>query len=112
MIIVTKFGTTHLSKYFWLKCELLNLGGWGTLKIFEAMVFKREIGASCSLDVKMLDTTNDGIVLSIEQNLIDSNDLLFIKDFVSQHNLSLLLDSERYFISTSALTPYSQPVWG
>jgi len=81
------------------------------LKIFEAMVFKREIGTSCSLDVKMLDTINDGIVLSIEQNLVNSNHLLFIKDFVHQHNLSLLLDSERYFISTSALIPYCKSVW-
>jgi len=81
------------------------------LKIFEAMVFKREIGTSCSLDVKMLDTINDGIVLSIEQSLVNSNGLLFITDFVNQHKLSLLLDSECYFISTNALTPSSQSMW-
>ncbi len=75
------------------------------------MVFKRTIGISCSLDVKMLDTINDGIVLSIDQNLVNSNELLFIKDFVNQHKLSLLLDSERYFISTNALTPSSQSMW-
>ena len=67
------------------------------------MLFKREIGTSCSLDVKMLDTLNDGLVLSIEQNLVNSNALVYIKDFVNQHKLSLLLDSERYFISTTAL---------
>ena len=59
----------------------------------------------------MLDTINDGIILSIDQNLVNSNELLFITDFVNQHKLSLLLDSERYFISTNALTPSSQSMW-
>jgi hypothetical protein len=59
----------------------------------------------------MLDTLKDGIVLSIEQNLVNSNDLVFITNFVNQHKLSLLLDSERYFISTNALAPSSQCVW-
>jgi hypothetical protein len=81
------------------------------LKIFEAMVFKRKIGASCSLDVKMLDTVKDGIVLSIDQNLVNSNSLAFITEFVNQNNLSLLLDSERYFISTNTLSPSSQSLW-
>ena len=81
------------------------------MKIFEAMIFKRAIVASCSLNVRMLDTINDGIVLSIDQNLVNSNELLFITDFVNQHKLSLLLDSERYFISTNALTPSSQSTW-
>ena len=81
------------------------------LRIFEAMVFKREIGSSCSLDIKMLDTIDDGFVLSIDQNLVKNNDLSFITDFVNQHKLSLLLDSERYFISTNALSPSSQYFW-
>jgi hypothetical protein len=81
------------------------------LKTFEAMVFKREIGSICSLDVKMLDTINDGFVLSIDQNLVNRNNLSFITDFVNQHKLSLLLDSERYFISTNALAPSSQYFW-
>ena len=81
------------------------------MKIFEAMVFKREIGSSCSLDVKMLDTVNDGFVLTIEQSLVSSNGLSLITDFVNQHKLSLLLDSERYFISTNALTPSSLYFW-
>ena len=84
---------------------------WDNLKIFEAMVFKREIGASSSLDVKMLDTLKDGIVLTFEQNAVNSNDLVYIKDFVSQHNLSLLLDSECYFISTNVLKPSSLSIW-
>ena len=74
-------------------------------------MFKREIGTSCRLDVKMLDTTNDGFVLTIEKNSVNSSNLPLITDFVNQHKLRLLLDSERYFISTSALTPYTQSVW-
>lgn len=81
------------------------------MKIFEAMVFKREIGTTCSLDIEMLDTINDGIVLSIDKNLVNSNNLSFITDFVGQHNLSLLLDSERYFISSKALAPYAKSSW-
>jgi hypothetical protein len=81
------------------------------MKIFEAMVLKREIGTSCSLDVKMLDTVNDGIVLIFDQSAVGSHDLVYIKDFVTQHNLSLLLDSECYFISTNVLKPSSLSVW-
>ncbi len=109
IVVVTKFGITCPDIFGYVSAKF----GWvrARLKIFEAMVFKRAIGASCSLNVKMLDTINDGIVLSIEQNLVNSDELLFITDFVNQHNLSLLLDSERYFISTNALTPSSQSMW-
>jgi hypothetical protein len=85
--------------------------GGDTLKIFDAMVFKREIGNGCSVDVKMIDTLNDGIVLSIEENLVNDNSLVFITDFVNRHNLSLLLEHGRYFISTYALTPSGLYVW-
>jgi hypothetical protein len=81
------------------------------MKIFEAMLFKRKIGTNCNINVKMLDTLNDEIILSIEENLVNSNDLVFITDFVNQHNLNLLLDNECYFISTNALTPFSQYMW-
>jgi hypothetical protein len=81
------------------------------LKIFEAMLFKREIGVSCSLDVKMLDTLNDGIVLTFKQSEVNKDALLYIKNFVSQHNLSLLLDSDCYFISTNLLKPSILSVW-
>ena len=81
------------------------------MKIFQAMVFKREIGTSCSLDVKMLDTEKDGVVLTFNQSAVNSNDLVYIKDFVTSHNLSLLLDSECYFISTNELKPSSLSVW-
>ena len=81
------------------------------MKIFEAMVFKREIGSSSSLDVKMLDAGKDGIVLTFEQSTVNNADLVYIKDFVSQHNLSLLLDSDCYFISTQTLQPSMLSVW-
>lgn len=80
------------------------------MKISEAMVFKRTIGANCSIDIKMLDTLNDGIVLTIEQNSVNPDALVFITDFVNQHKLSLLLESERYFISTNELSP-NQSIW-
>jgi len=83
----------------------------GKMKIFEAMVFKREIGTSSSLDVKMLDTVKDGIVLTFDQSAVNNIDLVYIKDFVTQHNLSLLLDSECYFISTNVLKPSILSVW-
>lgn len=81
------------------------------MKIFDAMLWKREIGTSCSINVKMLDTLKDGIVLTIEQNVVNSNNLVFLTDFVNQHKLSLLLDSECYFISTNTLKPSSLSVW-
>ena len=75
------------------------------------MVFKREIGTSCSLDVKMLDTEKDGVVLTFDQSAVNSTALVYIKDFVTQHNLSLLLESECYFISTNVLEPSRLSAW-
>jgi hypothetical protein len=81
------------------------------MKMYEAMVFKREIGTSCSFDIRMLDNGKDGVVLTFDQSAVNNNDLVYIKDFVTQHNLSLLLDSECYFISTNALEPSSLSIW-
>ena len=75
------------------------------LRIFDAMVFKREIGNGCSVDVNIIDTLNDGLILSIKENSVNKTVLEFITDFVNQHKLNLLLDNERYFISTKALIP-------
>ncbi len=58
----------------------------------------------------MLDTS-DGIVLSIEENSVNDNSLMFITDFVSQHKLNLLLDNERYLISTNTLHASSLYAW-
>ena len=81
------------------------------MKIFDAMVLKRELGTGCNIEVKMLDTLKDGIVLSIEQNSVDQNTLVYLRDFVDQHKLSLLLDCECYFISTNALTAFTRSIW-
>ena len=86
-------------------------GGKEKIKIFEAMLFKRKIGTSCSLNVKMLDTVKDGIVLTVDQSAVSHDNLAYIKDFVTQNNLSLLLDSECYFISKNGLKPSSLSVW-
>lgn len=75
------------------------------LRIFDAMIFKREIGNNCSVDVKIIDTLHDGLVLRITENSVDENVLDFITDFVNQHKLELLLDNECYFISTKVLKP-------
>jgi hypothetical protein len=83
----------------------------GKMRIFDAMLWKREIGTSGSIEVKMLDTLKDGIVLTIEQQLVDSSCLEFLKEFVKKNKLNLLLDNERYFISTNALKPSSLSVW-
>jgi hypothetical protein len=75
------------------------------LKISEAMGFKKTVSANCNIEVKMLDLLNDGIVLTIEQNAVNPDVMAFITEFVNQHKLSLLLESERYFISTNPLCP-------
>lgn len=81
------------------------------MRIFDAMLWKREIGTSGSIDVKMLDTMKEGIVLTIEQQLVDSSGLEFLKEFVKKNKLNLLLDNERYFISTNVLKPSRLSVW-
>ena len=78
------------------------------LKIFDAMILKRKIGTSCNIDVKILETSKDGLVLRIMENIVSKNSLELITDFVNQHKLNILLDSGAYFISTQILAP-SEP---
>ncbi len=59
----------------------------------------------------MLDTLNDGFILTIEQSLVNNDNLALITDFVNQHQLNLLVESERYFISSNALIPSGQHWW-
>ena len=54
------------------------------LKMFDAMILKREIVTSCNIDVKILETFKDGIVLRVE-NIVNRNSLALIKDFVNKH---------------------------
>jgi hypothetical protein len=78
------------------------------LKMFDAMILKREIGTSCKIDVKILETLKDGLVLRIMENIVNRNSLALITDFVNQHQLNMLLDNGVYFISKQILAP-SEP---
>jgi hypothetical protein len=78
------------------------------VKISEAMNYKRRIANHCNLSVEMLDTSEDGIVLFIEKNLVSESSHELMVDFVTQHNLNVLSESGRYFISTNILAPRIQ----
>jgi hypothetical protein len=75
------------------------------------MLFKRKIISNCSLEVKMLDSLTDGIILTIDQDLVNNQTLLLLTDFVNQNNLNMLLESERYFISSNTLIPTNLHWW-
>jgi hypothetical protein len=77
------------------------------LKMFDAMMLKREIVTSCNIDVKILETFKDGIVLRTE-NIVNGDSLLLIKDFANRHQLNILFDNEGYFISKEVLVPLEQ----
>jgi len=78
------------------------------LNVFDAMILKREMQKNCSIDVKILDTSKDGLVLRIMENMVDKESLELISDFVNQHKLNILLDNGVYFISKKILSPYQQ----
>ena len=80
--------------------------------MFDAMIFKRKIGTTCNLEVSIIETTSDGLILSIEENSVNTDSLAFITNFVSQNKLNLLLEHERYFISTQMLTPADPYLYG
>ena len=75
------------------------------MRMFDAMIFKREIGASCKLDVEILQTLKDGLVLRIMESSVDEDSLALITDFVNRNELNLLLDNGVYFISKKILLP-------
>ena len=81
-----------------------------TLKMYDAMVLKREIGTSCKIDVKILETLKDGFVLRILENMMSENSLEAITDFVNKHRLNILFDNGAYFISNQILAP-SEPIY-
>jgi hypothetical protein len=76
-----------------------------TLKMYDAMVLKREIGTSCNLDAKILETLKDGFVLRIMENMVNENSLEVMTDFVNKHELNMLFDDGVYFISNQILAP-------
>ena len=76
--------------------------------MFDAMILKREIVKNCNIDVKILETFKDGLVLRIE-NRVNRTSLELLTDFANQHQLNILLQNEVYFISNEILEPYEPP---
>lgn len=76
------------------------------MNVFDAMILKREMQTNCSVDVKILDTSKNGLILRIMGNTVDRESLELIRDFVNQHKLNILLDNGVYFISKESLSPY------
>lgn len=74
------------------------------------MILKREIGLSCDLDVQILHTLRDGLVLRIMENLVEDDSLALIVDFINRNKLNMLLDNGVYFISEQILLP-SMPAY-
>ncbi len=80
--------------------------------MFDAMIFKRKIWTNCNVEVSIIETLSDGLILSIEENAVNDNSLAYLTNFVSQNKLNLLLEHERYFISTQMLTPADPYLYG
>jgi hypothetical protein len=74
------------------------------LKMFDAMILKREIVKNYHIDVEILETFKDGLVLRIE-NMVNRTSLECIKDFANKHELNILLENDIYFISRETLVP-------
>jgi hypothetical protein len=81
-----------------------------TLKMYDAMVLKREIGTNCKIDAKILETLKDGFILRIMENMVNENSLEAITDFVNKRELNILFDNGVYFISNQILEP-SEPIY-
>jgi hypothetical protein len=88
----------------------LDLVGDLELRMFDAMILKREMGKSCNVDVKILETMKDGLILRIMENIINKNSLVLITDFVNKHKLNMLFDNGVYFISNQLIAP-SEPTF-
>ncbi len=88
----------------------LDLVGDLELRMFDAMILKREMGKSCNVDVKILETMKDGLILRITENIINNNSLALITDFVNKHKLNILFDNGVYFISNQIIAP-SEPTF-
>ena len=73
------------------------------MNMSEAMKFKRKIQTSCNIDVKMLDTAEDGLVLFIERRILNTESYKLLADFAIQNALSLQLDIGNFIISNHGL---------
>jgi hypothetical protein len=79
------------------------------LKMFDAMILKREIARNYNIDVKILETFKDGLVLRIE-NIVNGTSLALVTDFVNKNQLNMLSENDVYFISKEPLAP-SEPTY-
>jgi len=79
------------------------------MKMFDAMILKREIVKKYNIDVKILETFRDGLVLRIE-NIVNKTSFKSITEFANKHQLNILLENDVYFISTEILAP-SEPTY-
>ena len=75
-----------------------------TLNVSEAMKFKREIQTTCGINVKMLDTAEDGIILYVERETLNVGSYKLLADFAAQKELSLQLEVGNFVISTHPLS--------
>jgi hypothetical protein len=73
------------------------------MNISEAMRFKREILASCGIDVKMLDLPEAGLVLCVERSSMNAGSYKLLADFAAKNELSLQLEIGNFILSKQAL---------
>jgi hypothetical protein len=73
------------------------------LNISEAMKFKKEINSTCGIEMNMLDTKEDGLVLWVERKTLDTRSYKTLADYATQKELSLLLEAGNLIISTHPL---------
>jgi hypothetical protein len=76
------------------------------MNISEAMKLKTKIHESCGIDLKMLDTSEDGLVLYIERKAIDVSAYKLLADYTAQNELILQLDIGNFIVSKNALPPH------
>ena len=68
------------------------------------MKLKREIQTAYGIDVKMLDTAEDGIILYVERETLNVGSYKLLADFAAQKELSLKLEVGNFIISTHPLS--------
>jgi hypothetical protein len=75
------------------------------LNLSNAMKFKGEIQTSCGIEVKMLDTKENGFVLYVERKTLGADLYKLLADFVAKKELSLQLEVGNFLISDHPLAP-------
>lgn len=68
------------------------------------MKFKREIQTTYDINVKMLDTAEDGIILYVERETLNVGSYKLLADFAAQKELNLQLEVGNLIISTHPLS--------